>query len=880
MINDSSLHSIVVYHPADTKVSPPHLPATVHNRPRLNQLIAHSTAPLVVIAAPAGYGKSTVTLQAFHAESRPIAWVSIDAYDHDFAEFFRLLVRSLQHSGNSPCLETQRLFAETVRPSHAAIVHAFRADVRAAHDSFVLVIDDYHLINNTAIDDALAVLIPQIASTMRVVICSRTNIPPSLARLRHQISVTDITEADLRFTDSEAWELLQSGDLAALSQSDAAAINDRAEGWGVGLQLASHYLRGRSTAEASRIARNLPESIRSIETYLWEEVIARQAEPVREFLLATSILDLFDGSLCEALTGNAASSAIIRTLDDQRLFMVGLDEQGQWYRYHYLFRDALRDQLALTASRDTIRTLHARAAEWLEQHGAINEALRHALAAEDWTRTERLLERVSTDHYEQDRLAALCEVLQDVPTAVLERSPILALRLAWARIRTGEFELAERPLQIARDAIYEANDRSSLISLLILEAYHDLHENATNVIDLCNAALGLLGDDQPLEQAAALTIRGWAFMYTGESARALDSFASVRQKNGYAPGTWTRLSEIAGSASVFVQRGMLEEAIALLQSALPLDDRYASVLLANIYLERNQLEEADHCLQTAIGDFGDQSPLSLQSRIWLGMSRLAWARGDRTGALQHIEAAVGFALQMKSIRFLRQVLAQQARFWIACDQTMLAARWSEGGRLDLVSPQDHERQFELLTYVRLLLHQGEINHSLDLLQQIDDLAERQERYGDLVEIRMLRAIALTRTGDQKAALAMFLTALDHGASGGYVRVFAKFTDEIRPLVRRAARFAGHGDYARRLLIALDADSASWDTAHDRQSQMLSSREIEVLRLADAGLSNNAIAQHLFISQATVKRHLSTIYKKMLVTSRTSAIASARHQGIL
>ena len=442
-------------------------------------------------------------------------------------------------------------------PTEELVVRAVRSDIALSAAPFVLVLDDFHLIDSPAIMAALTVIVPQCASQMRVVILSRHGVSLSLARLSTKENILEIGESDLRFSDREAYELLRRNDAPNLSMQAVSSINARAEGWGAGLHLASLYLRQRADAEIRQFVSEESAPIRSVEKYLWEEVIDRQAAPVRAFLLATSILDRFSASLCEAVTGRNDCAGLIHSLETNRLFLVPLDERGEWYRYHHLFREALRDHFGKSASAAEIQELHRRAATWFEQREIVSEALRHALRGRDWHQIERLLDRISTIHFQQDRLASLCDLLRDVPVPVLERNPLLAFRLAWALVRTGEFGPAAHPLQIARDALLTSHDRTLVASLLILEAYRDLYDSAPRTIEWCLQALDTLENDQYSEQGSALSILGWAHMYSGDLDLADAAFSRARKMVSLAPETWTVLSEVVGSASVLVQRGRL-----------------------------------------------------------------------------------------------------------------------------------------------------------------------------------------------------------------------------------------------------------------------------------------------------------------------------------
>jgi LuxR family maltose regulon positive regulatory protein len=863
-----------------TKLWPPRLRANLVDRPRLVKALDQTEAALIVIAASAGYGKSILVRQWLIGADLASAWVSLDPYDNDPLDFFMLIVAALQSIDVDLAPATQKLLNGMSPPSGPAIVGSLVAELFPATRPLVLVLDDYHVIDNPEIHDAMAALLLQLPPGMRVVLVSRTDPPLPLARLRSQQDIFELGQEDLRITGEEAVELMRQGDRLEVTPNQAINLNARAEGWVAGLQLVGHVLRGQPPQRIHRFATEFTGSVRSIESYLWEEVIGRQAEAVRTFLLRTSILDRFCGSLCQAVTGSPDSGAIIRQLEQDHLFVIALDDRGQWYRYHHLFAEALRDRLAQAEGESELADLHRRAAAWLEPHEFIEEASRHALAGRDWDRAERLLERISTEHYEQERLASLCALLQDVPAEALERSPTLAFRFAWALIRSGQFQQAEQPLRIAERAWATAGDRNDLASLLILQAYRSMYDSASRVIDLCGQALELLSDDRPMDQGIALALLGWAHMHAGDPSAAERAFAGARARANVVQDTLIHVSELAGSASVLVQRGKLREAIAMFRRAIRLDERYASTLLSYVYIERNQLDEAERHLRVAEAAQAQPRPLILQSRIWRGLAQLAWAKGDFETAHNDVEWAIDYARQLGSTRFVRHARAQQARFWLAEGRRDLALRWAESCELDPYFPPDYERFFEHLTIVRLLIDGGQAGSALKILDAIGEQAAAQGRAGDLVEIQVLEALAHQREGNPTRALDALDRALTLGNAGGYMRVFINEGEAIVPLLRGTVGRGAHGGYAPRLLAATEGAVTLATEARADRIDILSKREVEVLRLVADGLSNRDVGQHLFISESTVKRHLSTIYEKLAVNSRTQAIDHARRAGLV
>ncbi len=863
-----------------TKLWPPRLPANLVDRPRLLEALDQTDAGLVVIAAPAGYGKSVLVRQWLINAELPTGWVSLDAYDNDPMAFFMVVVAALQSIDVELAAGTQKVLTAGTPLAIREVVDSLLTELSSATRPFVLVLDDYHVIDNSVIHAAMATLLLQLPEGMRVVIVSRTDPPLPLARLRSQQGLCELGQDHLRLTDEEAVELIQQGYRLEITLNQAINLNERAEGWVAGLQLVGHILRGQSPQRVHRFATEFAGSVRSIATYLWEEVIGNQPEAVRTFLLQTSILDRFCGPLCQAVTENPESSAILRQLEQDHLFVIALDDRGQWYRYHHLLAEALRDRLAQAVSESELAELHRRAAAWLDQQEFVEEASRHALAGRDWVLADRLLERISTDHYEHERLASLCALLQGIPAEALDRSPSLAFRFAWALIRSGHLQRAERPLRVVQRAWTKDSDAEAYASLLILQAYRSLYDSASSVIDLCGQALDLLSDDRPIDQGSALALLGWALMYRGDAAAAERAFAGARAKATTAQNSWFGLSELVGSACILVQRGKLSEAIDLFRRAIKLDARYASMHLGYVYIERNQLDEAERLLWSAAATPEPMRPMVLQSRIWCGLAQLAWARGDFGTAHDEIEWAIDYAKELGSMRYARYAQAQQARFWLAEGQRELVGRWADGCDLDPYGPPDYERFFEQLTFVRLLIADNCAESALEILEVVGEQAAAQGRLGDLVEIQMLSALAHQCAGNPVRALDAMDRALTLGSPGGYMRVFVNEGEAIVSLLRQLVTRGVLGGYVTRVLAATEGAVALATKAREDKINFLSKREIEVLRLVADGLSNRDVGQYLFISESTVKRHLSTIYEKLAVKSRTQAIDHARRADLL
>jgi LuxR family maltose regulon positive regulatory protein len=873
-----------------TKLYAPRLRGSLVARPRLIDLLdGDSGRRLTIVCAPAGYGKSTLVAQWLARAAVPAAWVSFDAGDNDPWSFFALVVAALRSLDQDLAADTLAQLDEPGVPDFRPLVATLLEEVSTTTRSFALVLDDYHVIDAPEIHQGLSFLLQRLPPTMRVVLISRTEPPLPLARLRANGDVFEVGRQDLQFSDDEARELYQGSLALDLAPGEVDALNARTEGWVIALQLVGLSLRGQPRERVRRFSQEPAGSARFVDAYLWEEILQRRPEELRAFLLRAAILDRFSAELCEAVTGIAGAAELIRRCERDNLFVIPLDDRGGWYRFHQLFADALRDRLAQEAGDDAIGELHRRAARWLEDRGLLMEAVHHATAGRDWDRAVKLLDEVCADLFKQDQLVRLRAWLEGLPAEILERSPRPAFWLAWALGRAGHFAEALPPLRIAERAWTAADDRPGLGLVLLWHALRCLITfDSVRAIDYAHRALDLLPEDRTVERAMVWLLLGIAHLYRGELNEAEPAYATVRMTADGAGQPWIRQAEMVGSAVGLIQRGTLLEATVLCRRVLRLSDdpplgiwvQHALLQLGEVHLEWNLLDEADRNLQRA-DDLAELTrAVRWRSRVRRGLAQVAWARGESEVALNEVERAIEYAGQLRSHQEVRAARALQARFWLASGQLTLARRWAESCELDPYLPPEYERQGEHLTYVRLLIQDGRPDLALRILDAIQRQAEAAGRTGELVELHVLRALAHKAGGDHSSASFVLDRAFALGEPGGYLRVFVDEGEALAPLLRHAAARGAHRDYAQRLLTALDGTTSLPRPDQAESPDALSERELEVLRLVAAGLPNRDVGQRLFISEKTVKKHLSNILGKLGAANRTQAVDQARRLGVL
>jgi LuxR family transcriptional regulator, maltose regulon positive regulatory protein len=870
-----------------TKLSAPRLRLNLVARQQLVQRIGEADAPVTVVCAPAGYGKSTLVTQWLASAGIPGAWVSLDPYDNDPLDFFSLIVGSIQSIDQEIGATSTQLLHNTSAPASQALAKSLLDDIYATTRPFALVLDDYQSIENVEIHAAMSRILHNLPPTLRVFLITRVEPPIQLARLRSRQELFELGHEDLRFTNGEALELLQRSDGLELTPGDVSSINDRAEGWVAGLQLVCHVLRGHSPARARQFTAEFSGSVRSIESYLWEEVILEQPEEIQLFLKRTSILTRFSAPLCDVVTGRDDSAVLIRQLEQDRLFLIALDDVGHWYRYHHLFADVLRDRLALETSEADLAKFHRNAAAWFEDQDLTEEAARHAFAGRDWERSARLLERIGSDLYNQDRIPTLHRWLQGLPKETLEQSPRLAYLLAFARIRLGLVRQAEEPMQILERAWNPKDQPSDFGAFRILQGFLALRTDVLLGIGLIQEGIDLLPEEMHHEKCFGYLVLGHGYITSGKCAEAERAFSSARLKADEARHSWLKLAEMGGSSSVLLQQGKLKEAAVLLRRIVKLGDethaipiQLAHMKLGEIYLQWNLPLDAERHL-----DHADRLCEETQSFLWrceicVDLARLAWARGEFETGFDEIERAVAIANGATLRNHTRFARAHQARFWVATGNLALARLWAESAELGPDDPSDYFRYDEIITLALVHIAEQRFDIAHDLLDALATSARANGRNGNLVEIYMLLAMTYRGEGNHAEALEVIDRALTIGNQGGYIRIFVDKGEAIAPLLRHSSTRGANRDYVQRLLTAIDGSAASISQVSIDMIEPLSEREIEVLRLVSAGLPNRTIGDHLFITEKTVKKHLSNILGKLGATNRTQASDQARRLGLI
>jgi LuxR family transcriptional regulator, maltose regulon positive regulatory protein len=891
-------------------------------RQRLLERLAEGAAQeLVLVSAPAGFGKTSLLGDWARHSPGPVAWVSLDGGDNDPARFWRYVAAALDPVCEGVGAQVAARLQGPQPASLAAVVTVVVNQLAGLPDQVALVLDDYHLIEAAPVHDSLGMLLERLPAQLRLVLASRADPPLPLARLRARGQLAELRAADLRFTPQETAELL--GDVMGLELPAAsqAALAARTEGWVAGLQLAGLSLRDH--ADPAGFVASFSGSQRYILDYLTEEVLARQPEEIVRFLMESSVLERLAGPLCDAVTGRSDSQQLLERIERAHLFLIPLDEVRGWWRYHQLFADLLQARLHQDQP-ERVPGLHRAAAAWLEDHGLADDALRHALAAGDVTSAARLVERHVDELWVRGERETLQRWLAVLPAELVGARPRLLLARAGLALLGGDLEAGEGALDAAERAFMAATGKAeqpyepsvgkaaSLLANIPARIAVDraflagLRGDAEGTTAFAVRAQAELGEDEWMLAAFTrwhLAVAAWL---RGELAEAERAFAAS------ADG-WSAAGEVSLAAWACEHLGQLQRAQGRLDAALgtyrraleltappgrpPLPGAgIAQVWMAEVAYQRGELDTALRHLTEGIALCRQ---LTYTQPLATGLATLAWIRqaeGDPAGALDAIEEAGRVAPSPTVASLLNPVPAQRARLLLAQSDLAAAARWTKGRGLGPDDEPSYPREPEYLVLARVLLAHDLPERALGLLGRLHHLAVAQGRTGSVIEVRALQALALEAAGDHAGALAALAEALTLAAPAGWLRVFLDEGPPMAVLLGKlaAARAKGQAaaahlpaDHLNRLLGAFDQAGLPVLARPRRGGAMvagmiepLSARELEVLGLLAAGLSNQAIAEELVVTAETVKSHVAHVLGKLGVANRTQAVARARELGLL
>jgi LuxR family maltose regulon positive regulatory protein len=874
-----------------------------------------ATGTLTLLAAPAGSGKTTLLAAWLVRLGYPVAWLSLDDGDQDLGLFLRYLVAALQTVAPGCGRGVLALLQSARTPPPAALLTPLINELAAVPEAWLLVLDDYHAVRAPGIHEAIGFLLDHRPSTLRLAIATREDPPLPLARLRARGLLTELRAADLRFTSGEMAAFLERALGAALAPAQVAALAERTEGWVAGVQLAALAMQDHGDIESFLAA--FTGSHRYLLDYVAEEVLARQPDHVHEFLLRTAVLDRLTAPLCDELLAAAPdrgaapddagpppglhaagldARSTLAQLERANLFLVPLDGERRWYRYHHLFGALLRARLQADRP-DLVPILLRRAAAWCAQHALVDEALGYALAAGDEARAAALVEAHAPPALERGDLLSARARLARLPEPLVRDRPRLGLEAATVALLAGDLAAADVHLGGAEQALVAASEPPADLpaELLALRAYQAmaLGDQARGPA-LVERALAALPATSPL-RAAALVAAGELAFDRGELAAAVRAFAAVArlaEERDDRPG---RLQALAGLTACRYQQGRLRGAVGACREGLALAEAWglgrtpaAVQLRANLGLalyERDELDEARRQLLAARAINREDGYRTMWSWLAVTLARIEQALGDPGGARATLDAADREARAVDDPWRRAMVASQRIRLLLAAEAgrpgpaPAEAARWERDCGLTPDDAPSFRDELGHLTLARVLLAEPARRAAgLRLLGRLAAAAEAGGRQLRLIAALALRAVGVAATGDRPAALGTLARALALAEPEGAIRPFVDEGAPMAALLRQASPSKASPFVAAILSAMPGVDrpgAAATLGAPAPLAEPLSAREREVLRLLAAGLAGPAIARELSVGHSTVRTHLKRIYGKLAVHSRDQAVARAR-----
>jgi LuxR family maltose regulon positive regulatory protein len=932
-----------------TKLHIPPLRPNLVTRPRLTERLDDALRlghRLSLICAPAGFGKTTLLSEWVHNSGGSAAWVSLDENDNDPVSFWAHFVAALRAALSEP--EEYALGVDlltVLRSSPPMRGDAFHRmdtllsslinEVAELSVSLVVIFDDYHLIETQSIHDGVSYLLRHLPTQMHLIISSRLDPPLPLARLRGRYLLTEIREADLRFTQEETIAFLNVAMGLGLSEDHLMALEVSTEGWIVGLQLAALALQGTLSIEGKGAAaveafiQAFGGSHRHIIDYLVEEVLQQQSDEIRTFLFQTAILDRLTAPLCDAVRFGSArspsdsegralrfgssetqgsaggiantrgvdSQAILTGLEQANLFLIPLDERREWYRYHHLFAEFLNAQANLPPQE--LAALHRKAARWYEANGFGDAAIKHALEAGDMVDAARLIALSADDVLRHARFTTFFRWLDALPDEYIRANPELAATVGWALALSGDPMAAESYARAAAESLTFDSPQSAQAQVASLQAVLALlggarHKDRTAAIEETSEVLELIGDANPFFRGMLLSVLGESQRAHGDLETASRTLHKAVFLNQQAGNDTMAIVAIGNLAILSYERGRRREAMTLCQETI---DRYvdirgcptppagiAHVILAMMHYEANELALAHrHVLQGLKAN----EQTALIAMTFMGralLARIQQAMGQTESARTTIDKLCQAITPENAWRMSAQsAMAVRAELHLKQGDLTAVERWADAANL---SPADNPSYFwepHYLVYVRLLLVRNQPLDALKLATKLERLAQQDGRPGSLVTIHALQALAHQGLGNDDQVLVRLRRALILAAPERYLRSLLDEGPSLAALLSKAQALLGESvglSFVRSLRAAFQAELSYTPAQPSPLIEPLTERELEVLSLIVAGHSNREIAAELYLAMGTVKKHISNIYGKMGVQRRAQAIARARELDLL
>jgi LuxR family transcriptional regulator, maltose regulon positive regulatory protein len=902
-----------------TKLRRPFIRPSLVPRLRLQERIASGLqGPLTLVIASAGFGKTTLVASCVVDCGMPVAWLSLDKDDNQSGRFLTYLIAALQGADHRIGAEASQLIMGMQPAPLEAVLTSLINDLDATDGERVLVLDDYQYISNPTVHTEVAFLLEHCPHTFHLLIATRSDPPLPLARLRARGQMVELRTADLRFTADEAGQFLNDVMGLHIDIESVLALEERTEGWVAGLQMAA--LSMRNPKDVRGFIEGFSGTNRHILDYLMEEILAGQSPEIQRFLLCTSILERVMAPLCDAVLENdegskrkgadrsmgsgslflRQSASILNYLERSNLFLVPLDDERQWYRYHQLFADLLRARLQLTQP-DLVSILHIRASTWLEKKGFIPEAIQHLFAAHEIGRAADLIEPYGATRWAVSD-PSVVQMADSLPREILLDRPKLGLYLAWLLICQGQIERAVPLLTALAQHLTIAVSDPGLrwIQSMVALALAFLSPS------LCPPGFDPLPDPQVLDtipaeelilRDAADILYGMLLERRGEIDRAAEVAVRCIQRNKISHGTLAPPTIISFLAVIYLMQGRLHAAASLCreyvdpikQSGIRLISTAGNmnVVLGVVLYEWNHLEEAEQLIRDSLQANESWHNIMTDSLGLLALARVLQAKEDYAGAMQVVERfETRLQTHLRPVEFAADFCTLRVRVQLASGDLHNASHWAD--QVSLSEDFHLHPEYYRLSLARIRLVQNRYADVVEIVEEMLAGTPSPSGYGDRItrqiEPNLLLAAALAGQRRFPEAFGFIETCLALAEPEGYVRIFLDVGEPVRDLLAAYLRSdaPAHKLYARKVLDAFSHVSEA-ESPRPQPSGLvepLSERELEVLHLMALGKTNEEIARQLVVVRGTIKAHAASIYRKLDVANRTEAVARARQLGIL
>ena len=895
--------------------TPPVRPGLVLRQRLIKRLQAGIDYKLTLISAPAGFGKTVLLSEWVAGCGKPSAWISLDKDDNDLGRFLAYFIAALGQIRPETGAATQAMldsspFATTRLPVEA-LLSGLVNEIAEISTPFIVVLDDYHSISESAVHEALKFIIENQPRAMRLVISSRADPPLPLARLRARRQMNELRVNDLRFTLEEATAFLNLAMKLDLKMEDLTLLEERTEGWIAGLQMAALSLQGRKDSQDFVAA--FAGSHHFISDFLVEEVLNQQPADIREFLLKTSILERLTPALCDAVSGRSDSRVLLMKLEQANLFLMAMDDERRWYRYHHLFRDLLRSSLDSLQPGEAL-VLHQLASQWYASAGFYDDAITHAFACKNLSLAASLVEQAAAPLDIENKLVTITHWIEALPEEMVRARPWLCVYRAWGSQWMGERNQVETWLRAAELALQQSElpetDQQHITGhIAAIRSHHALiTEDIPGVLENSRIALELLpeGDEMRTESAVAL---GGAYWGLGEGIKSERAFnmARINALKGVYPSM--AVPSICYVAMQQTKQGRLKEAMATYHDALHYATApggkelpvagFANIKIGDLLREWNDLEAAGQYLERGVQQCAQLGQADVLADGFVALARLEIARGEFDGAHQTLLKARQVTERTKVDPFVLCWLDDcWLRLWLLKGDLAAAIYWAEVSGLRPDGELSYHYDLHHINLARLLVARGRLEPAAAFLDDARPLLERllaaAEKAGwiqEQIKILILQTFAQHASGNYAEALNPLEHALRLAAPGGYVRLFMDEGDEMKKLLEDCGKKIGKSNpaltgYVARLQVEFAGQKAviSPQLASQRPAsplgESLTERELQVLRLLASSMTSSEIARELYVAPSTVRTHIKSIYSKLYVNRRMEAVQRARELGII